>query len=370
MKKIFLTGGHAATTAIAVVEEIIRRYQNKPLEIYWIGVKNAFEGKSIPTLDWIHFSKLGIKTYFIKTGRLQRKFTFWTIPSILKIPLGFLHTFFLILKIRPDVVVSFGGFAAFPVILAARILGIPSLLHEQTAAIGRANFFSLPFVNKVALARRQSLRYIKAKSSKLRVIGNPIMTQILEVPVKEKISKLPVIYVTGGSRGSQKINQALKPILNKLLEKFHVIHQTGLIDYQHFRRLKKKLPSKLGLKYEVYPVIDPMQVDGVYKRSDIIISRAGANTVAEIMVVKRPSILIPIPFSYLDEQTKNADIAKEFGIAKVIKEEDLLPERLLREIEDLYLNWKKYVKRSLDKVSPDVNASSSFVDLIEETAND
>ncbi|QLG69479.1 MAG: UDP-N-acetylglucosamine--N-acetylmuramyl-(pentapeptide) pyrophosphoryl-undecaprenol N-acetylglucosamine transferase [Candidatus Woesebacteria bacterium] len=367
MRKIVLTGGHAATTAIAVVEEIIRRYQDKPLEIYWIGVKNAFEGREIPTLESVHFSKLGIKTYFIRMGRLQRRFTLWTIPSLLKIPFGLLHALYLVIKTRPDVIVSFGGFAAFPVVLAGKLLGIPSLLHEQTAAAGRANLFSLPFVNKVALARKESIKHFG--SSKSVVVGNPVMTQILEVPAKEKMSKIPVLFVTGGSRGSQVVNEALKPILKNLLEKFYVIHQTGLIDYLDFKKLKEKLSSELASRYEVYSLIDPMQIDGVYRRADMIVARAGANTVAEIMVVKRPAILIPIPFSYLDEQTKNAIFAKKFGIAKVLKQDELSSKRLFEEIEDIYLNWEVYVRKSKDKISPDINAASNFVDLVEKVAH-
>jgi UDP-N-acetylglucosamine--N-acetylmuramyl-(pentapeptide) pyrophosphoryl-undecaprenol N-acetylglucosamine transferase len=101
----------------------------------------------------------------------------------------------------------------------------------------------------------------------------------------------------------------------------------------------------------------------------MIVARAGANTVAEIMVVKRPAILIPIPFSYLDEQTKNAILAKKFGIAKVLKQDELSSKRLFEEIEDIYLNWEVYVRKSRDKISPDINAASNFVDLVEKVAH-
>jgi UDP-N-acetylglucosamine--N-acetylmuramyl-(pentapeptide) pyrophosphoryl-undecaprenol N-acetylglucosamine transferase len=367
MKKVVLTGGHAATTAIAVVEEIIRRYQDSPVEIFWIGVKNAFEGKGVPTIESLHFSKLGIKTYFINTGRLQRKLTLWTIPSLFKIPFGFIHSLFLIANIRPDIIVSFGGFAAFPVVLVGKILGIPSILHEQTAAAGRANLFSAPFASKIALARKESLKYFN--SSKSVLVGNPVMTQVLEVLPKEKMSRTPVLYVTGGSRGSQSINQALEPILQKLLGKFNVIHQTGLLDFHKFESIRNKLPSEVRERYEVYSLIDPMQIDSVYKRADIIVSRAGANTVSEIMAVKRPSILIPIPFSYLDEQTANAVLASKFGIAKILKQDELSPDRLMKEIEEVYLNWHEYIKRSSKKEAPDKNAAIRFVDLIEKVAS-
>jgi len=147
------------------------------------------------------------------------------------------------------------------------------------------------------------------------VIGNPVMTQIREVFPKDKLSSPPVIYITGGSRGSKVLNEAVIPILPLLLNDFYLIHQTGELDYRLFQQKVKKLPAKIEKKYEVYATIDPMQVDGIYRRADMIVSRAGANTVAEIMLTKRPAILIPIPFSYLDEQMKNALLAKKFRLS-------------------------------------------------------
>jgi len=364
-KKIVLTGGHAATTALAVVEELAKRgVRGDFWDIYWIGVRRAVEGKKVPTLEAAVFPKMGVSFHPIFTGRLQRKFSFWTIPSLIKIPLGFFHALILLLKIRPQIILSFGGFAAFPVVLAGWFLRIPIVIHEQTAAVGRANRFSAPFARKIAVARSGSIKFFPRK--KCVLTGNPVLPEIVEVPPKEKPGEPPTIYITGGSRGAQPINELIEVILKELLKKFIVIHHTGFLDFKKFERLKNSLPQDLRKNYEVYPVIDPTEIDGVYRRADIIISRAGANTVSEIMLVKRPAILIPLPFSFQNEQTKNARLAERQGIARVLKQEELTAARLLKEIGQIHREWEKIVAAVKDKASPDAKAAFKLVDIIEE----
>jgi UDP-N-acetylglucosamine--N-acetylmuramyl-(pentapeptide) pyrophosphoryl-undecaprenol N-acetylglucosamine transferase len=360
--RIVLTGGHAATTALATIEELVRR---GGWDIYWIGARKAIEGRQVPTLESKVFPKLGINYHPIIAGRLQRRFSLWTLSSMAKIPIGFFHAFFLLLKIRPKVILSFGGFASFPVVVVAFFLKIPVILHEQTIVAGRANRASAPFSKVIALARKESKKYFP--KHKCRVIGNPILTQITEIKPKEKIGTLPTLFITGGSRGAQVINGLIEQILGDLVKKYIVIHQTGFLDYQKMLSIRDSLPSDLKERYEVYPFIDPMEIDGVYARADIIVSRAGANTVAEILMTKRPAILIPIPWTYLDEQTKNALLAKEFGLARVLDQEKLTPKKLFNEIDDVVKNWESMVGKVREKISEDRGASQRLVDLIEET---
>lgn len=361
-KRVVLTGGHAATTAIATIEEIIRR-QDK-WDLYWIGAKYAVEGKKTPTLESTALPKRGVNFQPIITGRLQRKFTFWTIPSLLKIPLGFFHAFFVLLKIRPQLILSFGGFAAFPVVVASWILRIPVVIHEQTIEVGRANKYSSFFAKKIAISREKSKKYFP--EGKVVVTGNPIMTQIAEISPKKKMSEPPTILVMGGSRGSLFINNLIAELLPELLKDNYLIHLTGKIGYEMFSKLKETLPEEISEKYEVYDSVDPMQIDGVYKRADLIVSRAGANTVSEVMAVKIPAIFIPIPFSYQDEQTKNAEYAKEYGIGVTLKQKTLTKEKLLIKINEVFKNWEKMVKKVAKKDSPDKKASQKLVDVLEE----
>jgi len=364
-KKIVLTGGHAATTALSVIEELVKRGKERDFwEIYWVGVRRAIEGKKVPTLEAAVFPKMGVSFHSLFTGRLQRKFSLWTIPSLARIPFGFLHAFFLLLKIRPKIIVSFGGFAAFPVVLSGWLLRIPVVIHEQTSVAGRANLFSSYFAKKIALAKAESLKFFPREKS--IVTGNPVLAEIGQIPPKDELAKPATIYITGGSRGAQKINTLVAEIIEKLLKKFTVIHHTGFLDFEKFKALKKILDSNLRKNYQVYAQIDPRKIDGVYRQADIIVGRAGANTVSEIILTKRPAILIPLSFSFKDEQTKNAQFAQRQGIAKVLKQQGLTSGRLLKEILRVERDWEKIVKRVRNKKSPDREAASRMVDLIEE----
>ena len=354
-RKVLLTGGHAATTAISVIEELIRRYGRQGVDISWIGARFALEGKRIDGLELKVFPGIGVKSYLLNAGRLQRKFTRYTITSLLKLPIGFIQAVYYILKIKPEITLSFGGFAAFPVVFVSWLFRIPVLIHEQTTSVGLANKLSTFFAKEILLARAESTIHFGSK--KTEVVGNPVMTQISEVGVKEKIGSPPVIFVMGGSRGSERINDALFSILPKLLEKCQVIHITGEADFKRFESVKNK-------NYRCFPFVSPMEIDNLYRESDIVISRSGANTVSELMIIKRPAILIPIPWSHLNEQEENAKFAKDFGVGRILKQDDLSGNRLLEEIEQIIKDWEKIISSVKSKHSSDVSASSKVVNVL------
>ncbi len=360
-KKVVFTGGHAGTTAISVIEEV--KKENLAWDIYWIGPKKTFEGKGISSYHSRVFPKLGVVYKGINTGRLQRKLSIWTIPSILRIPVGFMQAFSLIARIRPSAVVSFGGYVAFPVAVAAWVFGIPVIIHEQTVVAGLANKLISFFARRILLARSESEKYYP--KSKIEVTGNPIMPQILKVGKKNKIGNPPTIYITGGSSGAQTINRAVDSVLEEMLLLYKVIHQTGELDLVFFEKRKRELDEKLKGRYEIFGFKDPDEIYTVYERADIIISRAGANTVSEIMAISIPSILIPIPWARYDEQTKNAKLAQDAGLARIVRQEDLTGEKLLSEINEVESEWSKmagHVDDSLRKL--DLHASLTVVDII------
>lgn len=354
-KKVLLTGGHAATTAISVIEELIRRYGKDGVDIAWIGPRFALEGKRVDGLELKVFPEIGVKTYLLNAGRLQRKFTRYTISSLFKLPIGFIQAVYYILKIRPDVTLSFGGFAAFPVVFASWLFGIPVLIHEQTLGAGLANKLSIHFAREILLAREESTKHFGNK--KTEVVGNPVMTQITEVGIKEKMGNPPCIFVMGGSRGSERINDAIFSVLPKLLEKYRVIHLTGESDCKRFEGVGSK-------NYRCFSFVSPMEIDNLYRESDIVVSRSGANTVAELMIVKRPAVLIPIPWSHLSEQEENAKLAESFGLGKILKQEDLSGESLLNEINLIIKNWNEIISKIKSKNSGDVSASSKVVNIL------
>ena len=359
---IVLTGGHAGTTALAVVKEIKRRHPS--WKICWIGARTAIEGKSVPTIESRLFPEMGIDFKPIFTGRIQRKFTLWTIPSLLKIPFGFVHAFVLLLTARPKVILSFGGFAAFPVVVTGALLGIPVVIHEQTMTVGRANKFSAPFAQKIALAREESLEFFPKE--KCVVVGNPVLPEIEKILAKSEISDPPQILITGGSRGSTTVNALVGEVLEELLSKYQLIHHTGEIDFPKFEKKKSELKSESQERYKVYSHIPAKDMPKILAGADILVGRAGANTVSEIVAAKKPSILIPLPFSYLNEQAKNADFARKFGVAKVLPQESLTGQELLKEINGTVDGWQAIVSRVRDRRSPDIGASGRLVSLIEE----
>jgi UDP-N-acetylglucosamine--N-acetylmuramyl-(pentapeptide) pyrophosphoryl-undecaprenol N-acetylglucosamine transferase len=221
--KVVLTGGHGGTTAIATV--FASKKQNKDWEIHWIGTKKAVEGKSALTLEFKALPEYGVICHSLIAGRFQKRFTRHTFPSLAKFPIGFLQSLVIVLKIRPSLTVSYGGFAAFPVVFWSFIFGIPVIIHEQTMAIGLANKFSIPFAKKIAVSRKESSQFFPSKKTILT--GNPVSPKIALISPKEKIGNPPTIFIIGGSRGSQIINRALFPILEKLLLEFKLIHISG-----------------------------------------------------------------------------------------------------------------------------------------------
>lgn len=337
--KIVLTGGHAATTAMAVIESIRGDGQLKNLDIVWIGSSIAREGSNERTLESKIMPLLGVKTYSISAGKIQTKFTKYTLISLLKIPIGFVQSFFLLMSLKPKLVLSFGGYASFPVVVWAWVFRIPVVLHEQTVAAGRATLASALFATKITLARTESLKYFP--KNKTVVIGNPIRKSILSVKPKNRPDSPPTLLVMGGSRGSEFINELVSLLTKNFLKNYKLIHLGG---------------NKTN--------VDPDKMAQIYNQADIILSRSGANTVSEIIYIKRPSILIPLPRTFMDEQVKNADYAKEFGIAIVLSENEAIPERVEMEIEKIRKNWQKIVDGVVDKKSPDLNASEKLVDIL------
>lgn len=359
--KVVLAGGHAGTTAIAVIEKMVKLHQD--WDIYWIGPKKAISGKRIATLESKVIPTLGVTVNHIVAGKLQRKWTIHTLPSLAKIPFGFIHAFYLLIKIRPKVIVSFGGYSAFPVVFVSWILRIYVISHEQGCYLGLANRLSAPFVSKIALARQECVKH--SPKDKAIVIGNPVMQSILNVHPKKIIGSPAVIYIAGGSRGSQIINQAVSQCLQVLLNKYIVIHQTGELDYKTFLQIKKSLPDTLSGRYELYPTIDPMQMGNIYKRSDVVVGRSGANTVSEVIMTKRPAVFIPYPWLMYDEQTENAKFAVDFGIARLLPQSKLNSESLIEEIDKVVRNYKEIVSKTLNKESPDIRAADNLVHLVE-----
>ena len=364
-KKILLTGGHAATTAMAVVEELKKRTSGKhQWNIFWVGPKYAMEGKKVLTSAQKILPKQGVEFHTIVSGRVQRKFTKWTVISLLKIPVGFILALVLVNRIKPDIILSFGGYAAFPVVIIGWMMRIPVVIHDQTYSFNSSSRMVVPFVNKIALSRERSKRYYP--KGKCVVTGNPVRSGIVSIKPKDTVGDPPTLYITGGSTGSVSLNNLIEEILADLLASYKVLHQVGDLDYGKFESIRERLPKFMKRKYEVYKYLGPVDVVEAFRKSDIIISRAGANIVSEIIMMKRPSVLIPLAVGRHNEQRKNAEYAQKCGIAVLLEQEGLSSRELLSSVNRIYKSYGDFVAEVKDKESPDLNAASSVVDILEE----
>jgi len=364
INKILITGGHAGSTAYSFIQEIQKKEPG--WKIVFVGSKRAVEGKNVPTLEFKYFPKLGIKYIAIRGGRIQRKLSRWTIPSILKIPLGFYDAYCVLASEKPDIVVSFGGYIALPIIIISWLKRIPVVVHEQTAAAGRVNILSAFFADKIAISRIGSTKYFPKQ--KCELIGNPISTDVISCKRKNTERDLKSILITGGSRGASVINENVAPIMKDLLKKYRVYHQTGEIGYQKYKELKNSLEYIYRERYTVFPIVEMSKMSSYFEKADILVSRAGANTVSELVYLGIPSVLIPLPYNYLDEQFQNALYAKSLGIAEIITQNKLTPQVLYEKIEYISKNWRNIVKSSKRPEIDDSKASAKLLRLISEYA--
>lgn len=365
-KRIIITGGHV-TPALAFLEVIDR----KSWDIYWIGEEKAVFGTEVKTLEYQIIPELGIPFYKITSAKLERRFILRSIFSSWKILAGFFQGFFILLKIKPDVLLSFGSYVSVPVALAAWILRIPIVIHEQTAGSGLANRIIAVLARFAAISFEGSREYFP--ENKIVFTGNLIRKKFFEIGRKKKnaalSAKKPVIYITGGSRGSQTVNSAVLGILPRLLNIARVYHQTGWIDFQKMKGAAQKLPKDLRGNYEIKATYSPLEVERIYSLADIVVSRSGANTVSELAAVGTPSILIPIPWSQSDEQEKNAALLQKLGAARLLRQEDLTPDKLFSSIEELVKNYDKY-KKGAAKARKFVfeNASAKLLEVVRKAA--
>lgn len=367
MKNIVICGGHLSP-ALALIEALSK---NKDCEIFYFGRKKALEGDSGESLEYITIKKLGIPFKSLIAGRLQRAFTIYTIPSLFKIPLGILQSIFLLLTLRPKVIVSFGGYIALPVCLVAALLQIPIITHEQTRNIGLSNNIISRLAQVLCLSYKET--HGIPRSVTTMVTGNLIRGSIFMGKGKKILEfgdrRLPLIYITGGNLGSRSINQTIGKILKPLCAKFRLLHQTGNADngadFRHLTQLKNTLPADFRKNYNLIKQIDPIYVGTTLRSTTLLIGRAGANTVSEILAFGIPAILIPLPWAGQNEQEKNAQLVKEIGLGEIIKQNQLTGENLFDTINKIIIDpdfYKQHAKEAKRLIKRD--AAQKIVKLI------
>lgn len=298
-----------------------------------------------------------VDTYYtIAVGKLRRYLSWQNITDVFRILKGIAQSYFILKKDRPDIVFSKGGFVSVPVAFSAWLLGIPVITHESDLSPGLANKLILPFIKKLLYSFPVSGKFF---SSNAEFVGIPIRQELLtgDVETGRKLcgfkDKIPVLLVMGGSLGAQRINEALKDSLPAILSDYCVVHITGRgkgIDFDHenyrsFEFLGKELADVLAL-------------------ADLVISRAGANSLFELLALKKPTLLVPLAVGSRGDQIENARYLKENGIAKVLEEKDLSPSTLLSSISDLAQQKSELVSAMMSSPMTG-NTQSKIMQVIE-----
>lgn len=343
--KVVITGGHH-NPAMPLVHELLAR--DKSTQIFWIGHRHTLKNDKNDTLEYIEVTKLGIPFYQLDAGKVYKTFN---LVSFLKVPYGFIQAFFYLTKIRPNVIVSFGGYLAAPVVLAGFILGIPSVTHEQTVVAGYANRFISLFVKKIFISWEKSKEYFD--QSKIVLSGLPIRKSISQVisTVIYLNPNLPTIYVTGGKTGSHVINLFVLNNLKKLLDVCNVIHQCGdysvTNDFTILSAEYNKFKDDTKGKYFIQKFFLENEIGEVFLKSDLVISRSGANITAELLYLQKPCILIPIPWVSHNEQYENAKILVDAGLGEIIEEKLLQNNLSLNTVLIKIQNLNKHQEKTL-----------------------
>lgn len=351
MKKILLTGGGTAghvTPNIALMPLL----KEHGFTISYVGSYDGIEKKLI--------EETGTKYFGISSGKLRRYFDLKNFTDPFRVIKGYGEAKKLMKEEKPDIVFSKGGFVTVPVVMAAHKYKIPIVLHESDMTPGLANRICNPYATKVCCNFPETFTHLPKDKGVLT--GQPIRNELFEGDKAKCLAftglsgNKPILLITGGSLGSVAVNNAVRSVLNELLKKYEVIHLCG----------KNNLDSTLTRisGYVQYEYIKD-ELKDMFAAADIIISRAGANTICELLALRKPNILIPLPASQSrGDQLLNAASFERQGFSKVLEEESLTNEILLNAVNEVFGKKEEY--RKTMSSSTQTNAVASIVSLIEE----
>lgn len=354
MKKIVMTGGGTAghvTPNIALMPAL----KNSGYEISYIGSyegieKGLIEGQKIPY-------------YGISSGKLRRYFDIKNFSDPFKVLKGYHQSVKLLKQLKPDIVFSKGGFVSVPVILAAKRCKIPAIIHESDITPGLANKLAIPNATKVCCNFPETLAYLPKEKAVLT--GSPIRKELLSGDAKKAFAfcsftdeNKPVILIIGGSTGSKAINTAIRELLPDLLKKYNIIHLCGK------GNLDNSLNTLSG--YTQFEYINE-ELSDLFALSTLVISRAGANAICELLALHKPNILIPLSAAASrGDQILNAASFEKSGYSYVLEEEKVSNETLLAAINHVMENKVSYVNAMKNSSSKD--SIEIILDLIKEVS--
>lgn len=349
-KKIILTGGGTAghvTPNIALLPFL----QEEGYEASYIGSYTGIESKLIEDFN--------IPYYGISTGKFRRYFDLKNFSDPFRVIKGYRQAYKILKEIKPDIVFSKGGFVSVPVVRAAASLKIPCIIHESDMTPGLANKLCIPVATKVCCNFPETTKYVP--TGKALLTGSPIRT---ELTTGSKLAALklcgftankPVIMIIGGSQGAASVNVMVREALPKLLEDFQVVHICG-----------KDKVDNLMLTIPGYKQFEYLKSDlkDVFAMADIVVSRAGANAICELLALKKPNLLIPLQAGSRGDQILNARSFEEQGFSIVLREDYIDCDILTEKIHELYENRQTYIDRMCE--SNQMNSIPTIIELIKE----
>lgn len=351
MKRIVLTGGGTAghvTPNIALLPKL----KELGYDIHYIGSHEGIEKKLITDFE--------IPYYGVSTGKLRRYLALKNLSDPFRVMKGYGEAKKILKELNPDVVFSKGGFVSVPVVRAAASLKIPCIIHESDMTPGLANKLCIPVASKVCCNFPETLANLPDEKAVLT--GSPIRSELMKgdkvaaMNLCKFNSSLPVIMVIGGSSGSVAINKAVRAALPKLLEDFQIVHICGTDRVDNLLLNRKGYAQFEYLKSELKDVLS---------MADIVISRAGANAICELLALKKPNLLIPLPAaSSRGDQILNAKSFESQGYSLVLNEDDLDEHTLVEKVYELYCNRKTYIDTMSQ--SSQLNAVDKVISLIED----
>lgn len=350
---VYITGGHI-TPALAVIDEILKKHQE--ISVIFVGRENAQTSPPQPSRERIEIEQRRVPFVVIDAAKFHRTQLLLNLKEILKIPTSFYTIFTEFRKRPPDVILSFGGYIAIPVCIMGKLFGAKVVTHEQTKVAGLANQLLAYIADVIALSSEESLEFFPKEKSV--VTGNPIRESLFheyKTPpewLQDSPLHKPLIYITGGSQGSQIINRTTAAILPKLVQQYVVVHQCGMsVGREYLKELeaeREKLPEEFQTSYIVREWIEEKEVSFLIRKAHFVISRAGANTVQELTLAGTPAIFIPLAFAYNDEQVRNIDELINHDASLILLQKDLLPDTLWETVQQMVRRFDK-IKENMEK---------------------
>lgn len=351
MKRIILTGGGTAGHVTPNIA-LLPRLRELGYDIHYIGSYNGMEKNLIADQE--------IPYHGISSGKLRRYFSLQNFTDPFRVLKGFSEANRLMKELKPDVIFSKGGFVSVPVVIAGKRNHIPVIIHESDMTPGLANKLSFSSAEKVCCNFPETLNALPA--DKAILTGSPIRQELLTGD-KDSARKFcgftsskPVILVVGGSLGAVAVNNAIRELLPELLSDFQIIHLCGQ------GKLDQSLLGTEG--YAQFEYISE-ELKDLFALADIVISRAGANAICELLALRKPNLLIPLSAaSSRGDQILNARSFERQGFSKVLVEEELTKERLLADIHELYQSKDVFIQNM--NQSSQQNPIKTIIGLIEQ----